>query len=232
MIIVIENRRYPYDLGCRLLKLKYEDCPMAELEDVWHHIEPLTFQEIASKFDNIEDRRIAFKCLGIERLVKEVEPRLIDTQTIEKRTTWVNTKGEMQEKAFSDTYELYEVSARKLNMMREWQMERGDETFFNYVKCKDTSTDREYLIWVNAASVWMVNANVNWITSAEDYGKKINAIQAVAWTIQTNVQEGGIEKIVRQGDCILVKKKPDAKINADGRHLTESEYRELITAES
>ena len=103
----------------------------------------------------------------------------------------------------------------------------------HYVKCKDTSTDRDYLIWVDAQSVYQVNNDRKWLSSDEDYGVQINAIQAIAWTIQTNVAKDNIEKIVRQGDCIMIKKKfPNEAIGDTLRHLTEVEYLELLVAES
>ena len=61
--------------------------------------------------------------------------------------------------------------------------------------------------------------------------KPLNAIQAIAWTIQTNIPEGGIEKIVRQGDCILIKPNTTERFRGE-RHLTEKEYKELLVAES
>jgi hypothetical protein len=70
-----------------------------------------------------------------------------------------------------------------------------------------------------------------WYSSGEDYGQKINAIEAIAWTIQTDLKKGDIDKIVRQGDCIMIKKKEGVS-GGGTRHLTEEEYRTLITAES
>ena len=103
----------------------------------------------------------------------------------------------------------------------------------HFVKCKDTSTDRDYFIWVDAQSVYQVNNDRKWLSSDEDYGVQINAIQAIAWTIQTNVAKDNIEKIVRQGDCIMIKKKfPTEAIGDTLRHLTEVEYLELLVAES
>ena len=46
-----------------------------------------------------------------------------------------------------------------------------------------------------------------------------------------DIKEGGIEKIVRQGDCILIKKKDTAETGLV-RHLTEKEYRTLLVLES
>jgi acyl-CoA synthetase (AMP-forming)/AMP-acid ligase II len=99
----------------------------------------------------------------------------------------------------------------------------------HFVKCKDTSTNREYLIWVNANEVWRTNKTDN------DYSfeiKKVNATQAIAWTIQTNVPQGKIAKIIRQGDCILIKPKGKYEPLSTPRHLTEKEYKTLLVAES
>jgi hypothetical protein len=229
MKIVINNVGFDYNIGCRLLKTKNGDVPFKGLEDIWNDIEPMTFKEIAKEIDNIEQRRVAINCLGIDNLVKEVKSNLIDTKTIKKQTTWVDENGNLINKKFNDTYELYEVTEKNLGIENSWRK----DVKVHYVKCKDTSTDREYLIWVNAQEVYRTNdtRENKWYSSGEDYGKVINSIQAIAWTIQTDLKEGDIDKIVRQGDCIMIKKKSGVK-GGTTRHLTEEEYRTLITAES
>ena len=57
MKIIIENTKFDFDLGCRLLKLKHQDCPYEQLEDMWDSIEPLTFKEIA-QMEKLEQRRL------------------------------------------------------------------------------------------------------------------------------------------------------------------------------
>lgn len=233
MKIIINNIEFPYDAGCRLLKLKYNECPMKDLEDIWEDIKPMTFKEIATDFRNTEQRRVAMGCLGLERLVKEVKPKLLNTKTLKKKTTWVNQSGELVTKKFSDTYELYEVSGDvwSKGVEKNWQTPRP----VHYVKCKDTSTDREYMIWIDAESVYRTNDNregARWYSSGDDYGKKINAIQAIAWTIQTDVPKDCIEKIVRQGDCVLIKKTHKGVHTDNVRHLTEQEYKTLLELES
>jgi sulfate adenylyltransferase subunit 1 (EFTu-like GTPase family) len=61
---------------------------------------------------------------------------------------------------------------------------------------------------------------------------QLNAIEAIAWTIQTNIGEDNIEKIVRQGDCIMIKPKNTKDAAGVVRHLTEKEYTTLLVAES
>jgi hypothetical protein len=226
MKIVIDNTTFPYDLGCRLLKLKHESCPFPQLADIWNDVVPLTFKEIA-QLENLEQRRVGVLCLGLERLINEVKPKLINKQTLKKSTMWVNEKGELVENNFDDTYELYEVSGDYFNkgLKNSWQKMPNS----HFVKCKDTSTNREYLIWVNANEVWRTNKTDN------DYSfeiKKVNATQAIAWTIQTNVPQGKIAKIIRQGDCILIKPKGKYEPLSTPRHLTEKEYKTLLVAES
>jgi hypothetical protein len=228
MKIIINNVEFPFNEGCRLLKLKYDKCPMKEIEDFWEDIVPMTFKDIAVLFNNTEQRRVGVLCLGLERLVSEVNPKLIKSETIKKQTTWIDENGVLQNHKFNDTYELYQVDG----------MIWGDGLGSNvrnvhYVKCKDTSTDREYFIWINAQDVFAANdtRESKWYSSSENYSEKITPIQSIAWTIQTDIEKGGIEKIVRQGDCILIKKKSDAKTGSV-RHLTENEYRELLVLES
>jgi len=224
--IVIDNVEFDFDNGCRLLKLKNGDeCPFPQLEDFWDDIEPLTFKEIA-RFENLEMRRIGINHLGLERLIESVKPTLVDTKTIKKTTSWVNEKGELETFDFDDTYELYKVSKDYFNEgLDDWSGMRND---VYYVRCKDTSTDREYLIWVDIANVLRTNGKSSWSWNDED----LCAIESIAWTIQVDVKEGDIESILRQGDCILVKPKEGAEILNQARHLKKEEYLNLLVAES
>ena len=224
MQIVINNQKFPYDMGCRLLKLKHKDCPMEQLEDIWNDIVPMSFKEIA-KLPNLEQRRVGVLCLGLERLASEVQPKLLSKKTLKKSTTWVDVNGNFVTTKFNDTYELYEVSGEYFNEGLEgWR--KMENAYF--VKLKDTSTDRTYFIWVEPRSVYNTNNDNRWNFELN----KINAIQCIAWTIQTNVPQGSIEKIIRQGDCILIKPNGKYEPLKSARHLTEKEYKELLVAES
>ena len=224
--IIIDNVEFDFDNGCRLLKLKNgDDCPFPQLEDFWSDVEPLTFKEIA-QFENLEKRRIGINHLGLERLIESVKPTLVDTKTLKKTTSWVNENGEFVTFDFDDTYELYKVSKDYFNEgLTDWGGMRDD---VYYVKCKDTSTDREYLIWVDITNVLRTNGKPTWNYKDED----LCAIESIAWTIQVDVKEGDIESILRQGDCILVKPKEGAEILNQARHLKKEEYLNLLVAES
>lgn len=228
--IVIDNVSFDFDMGCRILKLKHKDVSelpngFAPIVDIWDDIVPATFNDIAT-LTNLEARRIGILHLGIQRLTSQIKPTLISKKTLSKKTTWVNEQGELVEHKFEDTYELYMVSGDVFSEgLDSWR--KMQDCY--YVRCKDTSTDREYLIWVDLQSVYRTNE----LGEAWNFDiKKINAIQCIAWTIQTDIPNGNIEKIIRQGDCIMIKPKGKYTPLKNVRHLTEKEYKKLLVCES
>jgi hypothetical protein len=225
MKLIINNVEFPFDFGCKLLKLKHEQCPMPQLAEFWGDIKQASFKEIAG-LPNLEQRRVGMLCLGLERMIKEVNPTLLNEVTLDKSTTWITENGEVVEHKFKDTYKLFKVSADYFNEgVDSWRKMKPAY----YISCKDTSTDREYLIWVDLESVYRANNdNTSWGFSED----KVNAIDCVAWTFQTNLVKGSIEKIIRQGDCILFKPKSKYETLNRPRHLTSDEYRTLLVAES
>ena len=228
--IVLNNVSFDYDLGCKIAKLKYgNECPevLSPLADFWNDIVPATFSDIA-QLPNLEQRRIGIGALGLERLTSEVNPILLDRKTLNKSTTWVNENGELHTFEYDDTYELYQVKGEVFSQGLSSGQIMADSF---YVKCKDTSTDREYLIWIEPQSVFRTNRDNTWYERGKSH-KELNAIECVAWTITTNVPQGHIEKILRQGDCPLFKTKGKFERLETPRHLTQVEYETLIVAES
>jgi hypothetical protein len=199
---------------------------LSPLADFWNDIIPATFSDIA-RLENLEQRRIGIGALGIDKLISEVNPILIDKRTLDKSTTWINGNGKLETIEYKDTYELYQVKGEVFSkgLGKNQTME---DSF--YVKCKDTSTDREYLIWIEPQSVFNTNRS-GWYQRGESH-KELNAIECVAWTITTNVPKGNIEKILRQGDCIMIKPQGKYELLGTPRHLTQVEYETLIVAES
>lgn len=226
MKIVIDNTAFDYDTGCRLLKLKHKEAPFESLNEIWDEIQPMTFKEIAL-FDNIEKRRVGIVCLGLERLVKEVEPELVGSETLKKETTYINREGEVVTEKFDDTYQLYRVDGAKFGTNARGR--KSEDCFF--VKFKDTSTDREYMCWIDPKSVMRTNRNEAFSETVDP--KNISPVDCIAWTFQTNVEIGNIKEIIRQGDCILIKPiDSKRKPLSTPRHLTADEYRKLLVAES
>ena len=224
MKIVINNVPFSYDNGVKVLKLKGGNSPFEEIADIWEDIVPMEFNEIA-RLENLEQRRIAINFMGIDKLIKQVNPTLLDRQVIKKKTTWINEFGVEETIKFDDVYELYEVSGKVLfKGLSEWETRNN----YHYVKFKDTSTDREYMIWVDLESVNTANGGSRWNFNEEKH--RITATQCIAWTITTDVAKGNISKIVRQGDCILIK--PKKREKGEERHLTEKEYLKFLKIES
>lgn len=227
MKIVIDNLQLPFDMGCRLLKLKHAECPYPQLAEFWNDIIPYTFKDIA-QFENLEQRRVGILCLGLDRLIKEVEPELISSETIAKTTTWINSKGVLETVNFDDTYELYRVSGNYFKSPNAQSWESVSDVY--YLQFKDTSTDRRYLLWVDINSVFRTN-NDKYVYWQQD--TKVTPIECIAWTITTTVPKGNIEKILRQGDCIMVKPIDNTiPLLNSARHLTAEEYKTLLVAES
>jgi hypothetical protein len=229
--LVLDNVTFDFDLGCKVARLKYKECPeqFKSLESFWNDIVPATFSDIA-QLPNLEQRRIGIRALGLERLISEVKPKLLNSTTIKKSNSWVNENGELESFEFEDTYELYEVKGEVFSQgLDKWQKMND----CHYIKCKDTSTDREYLIWVDMQSVFDTNNpdKRGW-QRPENWIKKVNSIMAIAWTITTNIPQGHIAEIHRQGDCIMILPMGEYETLNRARHLTEQEYRELIVNES
>jgi hypothetical protein len=225
MKIVIQKTNFNYDLGCRVLKLKGGNSPFEQLNDIWGDIKPITFSEIAT-LKNIEQRRVAINYLGIDNLIEHINPKLLNTETIQKTTTWLDDEGKLKTFNFSDTYELYKVSRKNL-LGEEW-LNGNNQSFYYYVKCKDTSTNRDYLIWVDLHDIYLKKTGERWSFHEEE----IDAIDAIAWTITTDVRENNVKKIVRQGDCIFIEPKDPDFPSGETRHLSKEEYLNLLVCES
>jgi hypothetical protein len=246
MKIIIDNVPFEFDLACKVLKLKGGDSPFEELNSFWNEIVPIDFAEI-SLLPNLEQRRIAIKYLGIDDIVSQVNPQLVSEETISKETTWINELGVEETIKFDDTYRLFSVNENVLLKGKNEKVNEWNKAKQYFVKFKDTSTDREYMIWVDIASVYNTNNkgtlnrwNIDNILKEGD----VNAIDCIAWTIKTTLPIDNIETIIRQGDCVLLKPKSAKMFNAlvdsgvevnekiEERHLTSKEYRELLKFES
>lgn len=234
--IIINNTAFLYNLGLKVLKTKYQDydkCPIKtdDIEHFWNEIEELKFEDIALE-KNLELRRVMMDVYGIEKLTSKLNSVLVDQKIIDKTTSYVDSDGNIITKEFKDIYSLYKVPAadldfdwnpnNKIGLAKGWN---HDDLY--YVECYCTSTNRRYLIWV---SLHDINN-----TYKRYWKSEVTAIEAIAWTITTNVRKEYIDKIVRQGDCIMIKVKGDKienKMLENERHLTADEYLTKLVAES
>lgn len=233
---IVDSRKMDYNTGVKLLKLKYRDlCPIPELEDIWSEVPVIGFKELA-KLTNLEERRIGLKYLPIEDIVKEVNPILLNSQTLDKHTTWITEEDKLETKKYQDTYKLYKVTAQSLGIGRGIRGTSGFDRY--YVEFSCTSTGRKYFIWVDPDRIKAVNTESwkgkyptapFWASRDEEF---LTAIQAIAWTITTDVPIGEIQEIIRQGDCIFIKPKGPYEKLSEPRHLSEKEYLNFLTNES
>jgi hypothetical protein len=223
MIINIENVDFDYELGLKVLKLKYKDnCPdYLQIKDIWDSVQEVSIKEIFN-LKNIEARRVILKYLGNEKFLKKLSPELLSSVTLDKKVEWmINNKP--VKKTIKDTYKLYKVKSETLSKNLKSYKTIPDSF---YVEFKDTSTKRKYIIWVDYDSI----INNEYFKNKDE--KLIDAIDAIAWTIQTNIPKENIKSIIRQGDCILIE--PFGKFNflKEYRNLTKSEYLRYLKNES
>lgn len=217
MKIIIDNQEFDYEIGLKILKLKYKECPFEEIKDIWNDIPELTFKEIG-ELQNLEERRIAFLYFGIERLLSSVNSQLVDKQELDKETEWITADGKKETLKYKAVYELYKIDP---SYFKTYRVTPADNFYF--IKVKDTSTDREYIIWIDKNHI---------VRNISKYIDDISALDAVAWTIRTRVPEGKIEKIIRQGEVLMFKIKENTELLKTPRHLTAKEFLELLKSES
>ena len=192
MQIMIDNALFDYNTGCKVLKAKHRECPFPELADFWDEIIPMDFQQVAA-IENLESRRVALLYLGIESIVEQAGCKMLASETVKKTTKWVSEDGSIIDHDFEDTYELWTVKRGDLLPRDSWQ----DSQHEHFIRMKDTSTDRQYLVWVDYNSVAGVNSKR--IAADAYYTEECGPIACIAWTIQTTVAKGNIKSIIRQG---------------------------------
>lgn len=234
----IVNGREGYDLttALRLWKTKYEtDFRDFEREvtsheslhdfrdfvkEMWDSIIPVTVEE-ALQQPNTEDRRTYFDCIGVEKLFKQLNPTLLDKQTIKKKRTRWDDNNDSYEYEFEDVYELYEIPGEKLFQTDRWNNKPRP---VYAVRCWCTTTNREYWLYV---PVEAASDGRGWWHINED--TKYDAIKAIAWTIRIDVSDP--EKIYRQGDIIVVKESVQSKPRGV-YHLDKDQYLSLMYSET
>ena len=241
--IVNGREMFKLDTALRLWKTKYQDDYRDFQKDVitheslkdfdlfvqecWDSIEPVTVEE-ALQLANTEDRRVYFDAIGIEKLFKGLEPKLLDKQVIKKsRTRWDDEFNEYTHE-FEDVYELYEIDGRKLYDKDRWG---NDPRPIYAVRCWCTTTNREYWLYVPREAA----VGQQWWSRDEGNEAKADAIRAIAWTVRIDVPEMYVEKIYRQGDIIVAKIKDKGKATQSTLtpyHLSKEQYLSLMYSET
>jgi hypothetical protein len=197
------------------------------VEECWNRIEPVTVEE-ALQLENTEERRTYFDAIGIEKLFKGLDPKLLDKQTIKKsRTRWDEEFKEYTHE-FEDIYELYEIDAKKMFKTDRWGNEPKEHIYA--VRCWCTTTNREYWLYVPREAA----LGTSW-WNRDSEATKADAIRAIAWTVRVDVPEENVERIYRQGDIIVAKMKDSAKATQttfNPYHLSKEQYLSLMYSET
>lgn len=210
------------------------------MEEMWDNIELVKVSDAFAQ-TNLEKRRVYFNCIGVETLFKELNPTLLDSQTVTKRRAQWGDDNTEQEYVFEDTYELYEIDQAKLEIKNNWG---GDADNIYAVKCKCTTTGREYWIYV---PINVATGIENWQYAAWKRGNPAtkdafmgtnvgpsivpdyDAIRAIAWTIRIDYLNP--ERIYRQGDIIVCKLGKDS-VKTSPYHITKDQYLNLMYSET
>jgi hypothetical protein len=222
----------------RLWKTKYSDIKDFDKEvithpglsdfaefvhEMWNDIVPFTVQD-ALAMQNQEVRRCYFHCIGVEKLFKEMKPKLLDKQVVKKKRMRWDDKNDPYEYNFEDVYELYQIDGKMLFEKTEW----GAEPAPVYaVRCWCTTTNREYWIYVTDEAA-VNKAFSRWSTN--DKKEEPDAIRAIAWTIRLDIENP--ERIYRQGDIIVAKTIGESEKIVPLYHLSKDQYLSLMYSET
>ena len=241
MQVMIENHPFPREIGVSILKSKYKECPFEALESCWDSIPELTFPRLVRDLPDPERRRIAFSYLGLDRVLQHLHPERVSTETIRKSTRWLEDDGTPGEMSYDDTYSLYRVGWRQLygNPDIEGQAGEGHPPLedFYFIQFHDTTTAHTVALWVDLRDVCRTNPSPHHPaptddTPLSDIETMVNPVMAIAWTFLTDLAPDDILAILRQGDCLLFKRRPGAVPLPAPRRLTEREYRAHMRDES
>lgn len=185
------------------------------IKEEWDNYDKLKVTD-AFSVENIEQRRTLFNIIGVENIMKGVDPELIDKKTITRNNLVFDYDGNSKVETLEDIYTLYKIEASKLfdvSKLPSWR--RTNDIFV--VKCKDASTEREY-----------------WIYVPNQAAENKDAIEAIAWTYSLK-NEVYTEEIYRQGE-VIISKHGNGKAEKVGwtpnYHMTKEEYLTKIKAQS
>jgi hypothetical protein len=209
------------------------------MEELWDGI-PQVEVHHAFEQTNLEKRRLYFNCIGIEKIFKNLNPILLDTQTVTKKRTRWDDENNSEEYVFEDTYELYQINQQDLGIKTRWG---ADADHIYAVKCKCTTTAREYWLYVplevaTGLTNWQLKAYENgnphfrdYLTdkARDPYVPVYDAIRSIAWTIQIDISNP--ERIYRQGDIIVCKLGPESEV-VRPYHITKDQYLNLMYSET
>lgn len=233
----LEQRTYingiSFDPGMGSLLLDVKNMGMSVPEGVvWETMDghPASHR-LVRLFSGDPDRlRTALQALGVNGLLRDRTPELIHQETLYKMMLFVGPKGNLKMRWIHDTYRLFRIVMEDVPVFNR----PTDNVTVYYVEFNDTSTGKAYRMCVDMRISLSVTLNRNMVElNPGEHLEAMNAIDAIASSFTTHVREGEIDKIIRQGDCILIKPVEGADTSRRWtRPITGDEYRRLLFWES
>lgn len=191
-----------------------------KMKEIWDNVEPIE-PEKALQFSNAEQRMVAIKHIGIEKILDQVPNKVVHSETLTKRNKRWSEELEMRIDSIKDTYTLYNIELAVSSMTST----NGFITI-QVVKCNDTTTGREY--WLYPPPL----VEEQWNREAVLH---TDAITAIASTMQTTVKQEAVKCYRRQGDVFLTVVKDswkDKEFKCEPRTITKEEYINLLESET
>lgn len=177
---------------------------------VWSDIEPIITSE-AFEQKNVEKRRLYFDVIGVNEVIKQADPEVIDMKEVVLNNKRWDKDGRPYFQTGIDKYTLYRINGAALfgSTISEWQRKNSD---VYAVKCSCTTTDRNYYLYV-----------------PREIGEKESALDAIAWTCRIGITNP--KAIYRQGDIFVVAANHDSEV-CEPYHLDYKTYSSLIQSQS
>jgi hypothetical protein len=144
-------------------------------------------------------------------LFKDLEPELIDSDSISKPGKTYTENGEEIDTMIKDEYELYKIDGERLFPEEKLSWKTARATIYA-VRCWCSTTKREY-----------------WIYVPRTVGEKNSALTAIAWTVR--LEYSNIKSIYRQGD-VFISELTEESEGLPPFHLSSEQYVTLLKAVS
>jgi hypothetical protein len=132
------------------------------VKNEYNTLEPYTPKEVFQVFSNQEQKMCLLSIFAPEDIAKNLDSVVVDTQTITKKQvrTVIKDRNNQNDKSNLNLLNLDNVGLETVEYDDTYELHKSDKSVLGtqndvyFVKCKDTSTDRVYYLFVdpNAAN--------------------------------------------------------------------------------
>jgi len=124
---------------------------------IYSKLEPYTPREVFKEFKNQEQKMCLLSLFAPEDIAKSLESEVIDIQTVTKKQTRtvIKDRSDQNDKTNLNKLLVDDVSLEKFTYDDTYELRRSNKSVLGtdddiyFVKCKDTSTDRTYYLFVD-----------------------------------------------------------------------------------